>query len=44
MNTYRFGKHPPKHDYRTLRLKDYLKPGLEALPPRTTCCRTFTTS
>jgi len=32
MTMYRFGKHPPKHDYRTLRLKDYLKPGLEAPP------------
>jgi hypothetical protein len=24
MATYRFGKHPPKIDYRTLRLKDYI--------------------
>ena len=30
MPTYRFGKHPPKIDYRTLRLADYLGP---ALPP-----------
>lgn len=29
---YRFGKHPPKHDYRTLRFKNYLEPGL-APPP-----------
>ena len=32
MPTYRFGKHPSKHDYRTLRFKDYLKPGI-APPP-----------
>jgi hypothetical protein len=32
MSAYRFGKHPPKHDYRTLRLKNYLRPGL-APPP-----------
>jgi len=32
MPSYRFGKHPPKHDYRTLRFKDYLKPGI-APPP-----------
>jgi hypothetical protein len=32
MATYRFGKHPPKIDYRTLRLADYLGPAL-ALPP-----------
>ncbi len=32
MANYRFGKHPPQHDYRTLRFKDYLKPGL-APPP-----------
>ncbi|HVY36633.1 MAG TPA: hypothetical protein VHM31_01825 [Polyangia bacterium] len=32
MTTYRFGKHPPKHDYRTLRLKDYLKSTLEPPP------------
>lgn len=30
MPSYRFGKHPPKIDYRTLRLKDYLK---STLPP-----------
>ncbi len=30
MPTYRFGKHPPKIDYRTLRFKAYLTP---ALPP-----------
>lgn len=33
MPTYRFGKHPPKRDYRTLRLKDYLTAGLEPPPP-----------
>jgi hypothetical protein len=32
MPAYRFGKHPSKHDYRTLRFKDYLKPGI-APPP-----------
>lgn len=31
-HAYRFGKHPPKLDYRTLRLKDYLTPAL-APPP-----------
>lgn len=30
MANYRFGKHPPKHDYRTLRLRNYLT---SALPP-----------
>lgn len=30
MASYRFGKHPPKRDYRTLRFKDYLKAGLAA--------------
>jgi len=35
MPSYRFGKHPPKHDYRTLRLRDYLKTGLPAPPPST---------
>src|SRR5271154_7576712 len=29
---YRFGKHPPKVDYRTLRLRDYLTPDLAAPP------------
>ena len=29
MPNYRFGKHPPKIDYRTLRLRDYVS----ALPP-----------
>jgi hypothetical protein len=33
MSTYRFGKHPPKKDYRTLRLKNYLTSGLAAPPP-----------
>ena len=32
MFSYRFGKHAPKHDYRTLRLKNYLKPSLAAPP------------
>ena len=32
MPSYRFGKHPPKQDYRTLRFGDYLKAGL-APPP-----------
>ncbi len=32
MPAYRFGKHPPKHDYRTLRFRSYLTPGL-APPP-----------
>ncbi len=32
MSQYRFGKHPPKADYRTLRFKSYLAPGL-APPP-----------
>jgi hypothetical protein len=32
MYAYRFGKHPPKHDYRTLRLKNYLTPALAAPP------------
>ena len=30
---HRYGKHPPKHDYRTLRLKDYLDAGV-APPPK----------
>ena len=33
MSTYRFGKHPPKLDYRTLRLRNYLTPALPAPPP-----------
>lgn len=33
MSAYRFGKHPPKHDYRTLRLKNYLTSALAAPPP-----------
>lgn len=32
MISFRFGKHPPKHDYRTLRLKKYLTSKL-ATPP-----------
>jgi hypothetical protein len=32
MSNYRFGKHPPKIDYRTLRFADYLKSGLPAPP------------
>src|SRR5271156_2611291 len=34
MPNYRFGKHPPKNDYRTLRFKNYLTPALAA-PPAT---------
>src|ERR1700704_4204348 len=34
MPNYRFGKHPPKADYRTLRFKNYLKAGIAA-PPAT---------
>ena len=33
MAFYRFGKHPPKRDYRTLRLKDYVTAALPAPPP-----------
>jgi hypothetical protein len=33
MAAYRFGKHAPKQDYRTLRLKNYLTPALEPPPP-----------
>ena len=32
MASYRFGKHPPKVDYRTLRLRDYLTPKVPAAP------------
>lgn len=32
MAAYRFGKHPPKVDYRTLQFKKYLKAGLAAPP------------
>ena len=32
MPSVRFGKHPPKHDYRTLRFKKYLKKGIAAPP------------
>lgn len=31
--SYRFGKHPPKHDYRTLRFKDYLMSTIAPPPP-----------
>jgi len=34
MPGYRFGKHPPKVDYRTLRFENYLKAGIAA-PPAT---------
>ena len=34
MGAYRFGKHPPKVDYRTLRFKNYLTPEIAA-PPAT---------
>ncbi len=33
MSTYRFGKNPPKHDYRTLRFQDYLSTTLPPPPP-----------
>src|SRR5271169_2831720 len=33
MPGYRFGKHAPKLDYRTLRLKNYLTSALAAPPP-----------
>jgi hypothetical protein len=33
MASYRFGKHPPKVDYRTLRFKNYLTPGIAPPPP-----------
>ena len=33
MPAYRFGKHPPKADYRTLRLGSYLLPTLAPPPP-----------
>jgi len=33
MGPVRFGKHPPKVDYRTLRLRKYLTAGLAAPPP-----------
>ena len=33
MPAYRFGKHPPKRDYRTLRFKSYATAGLPAPPP-----------
>lgn len=32
MAKYRYGKHPAKRDYRTLRFKDYLKAGIAAPP------------
>jgi hypothetical protein len=32
MSNYRFGKHPPKVDYRTLRFTSYLMPGIAAPP------------
>lgn len=32
MFAYRFGKHPPKHDYRTLRFKNYLMPKIDPPP------------
>ena len=33
MKAYRFGKHPPKHDYRTLRFKNYLTAAIAPPPP-----------
>jgi len=35
MPGHRFGKHPPKHDYRTLRFKNYITPQLA--PPPASC-------
>jgi hypothetical protein len=35
MASYRFGKHPPKFDYRTLRFRDYLKADIPPPPPST---------
>src|SRR6266851_3963722 len=32
MSAHRFGKHPPKQDYRTLRLRSYLTAALPAPP------------
>jgi hypothetical protein len=32
MSAYRFGKHPPKHDYRTVRFKNYLSPQISPPP------------
>lgn len=32
MSLYRFGKHPPKHDYRTLRFRSYATANLAAPP------------
>jgi hypothetical protein len=33
MPSYRFGKHPPKRDYRTLQFKNYLTPAIAPPPP-----------
>ena len=33
MPNYRFGKHPPKQDYRTLRFQNYLTAALAPPPP-----------
>ncbi len=33
MPGYRFGKHPPKADYRTLRFRNYLTPAIPPPPP-----------
>ena len=33
MPAFRFGKHPPQHDYRTLRFRSYVTPALPAPPP-----------
>jgi hypothetical protein len=33
MPAYRFGKHPPKRDYRTLQFKNYLTPAIAPPPP-----------
>src|SRR4051812_24088189 len=33
VSMFRFGKHPPKVDYRTLRFRTYATPALAAPPP-----------
>jgi hypothetical protein len=40
MNSFRFGKHAPKHDYRTLRLKNYLSSKLPAPTASHDCLET----
>lgn len=41
MDTFRFGKHPPKLDYRTLRLEKYLTSKLDAPPASVDILSTF---